>query len=53
MKRTGPARVRAVEKKRPASAPTITIAGAAAPMTAALADIIRRSIARQRARERG
>ena len=53
IRRTGKERVVEVETKRPESAPSITIAGGPAPMTTALAEIIRRMVARQRDREQG
>lgn len=52
MRRTGPARVAAVEAKRP-RAPAVVVIGGPAPMTARLAEIIRAMVDRQRVRERG
>lgn len=51
-RRVGSARVVAVNAKRPV-APRVVVAGGPAPMTTAIAEIIRAMVDRQRQRERG
>ena len=51
-RRVGPARVAAVNAKRPRT-PPVVVAGGPAPMTTAIAEIIRAMVDRQRQRERG